>query len=192
MKKHPSILAMLAIGMALAAAPMAQASSAGSTNTKATPAAKKVQAKKAPAKKSIHSKKATPHKAVAASGDEPEPDVTGLVATDYNCELGNKITLHESATDQDHVALRWNKRLTQLTRVSTTTGAKRYENQKQGLVWIGIPAKGMLLDSKKGQQLANECKSSAQLALKAEPLPSGSAPLLAVDPATTPTIAGKQ
>jgi len=51
-------------------------------------------------------------------------------------------------------------------RVSTTTGAHRFENAKNGLVWIGIPAKGMLLDSKKGKQLANECRSPEQAAQK--------------------------
>ncbi|MCY1251071.1 hypothetical protein D9M72_647880 [compost metagenome] len=29
-------------------------------------------------------------------------------------------------------------------------------------MWIGIPAKGMLLDSKQGRQLANECKDAEQ------------------------------
>jgi hypothetical protein len=31
-----------------------------------------------------------------------------------------------------------------------------------GLIWIGIPAKGMLLDSKQNRQLANECKDAEQ------------------------------
>jgi hypothetical protein len=50
-----------------------------------------------------------------------------------------------------------------MTRVETSTGAHRFESRRQGLVWIGIPAKGILLDSKKGQQLANDCKSAEQL-----------------------------
>jgi hypothetical protein len=47
-----------------------------------------------------------------------------------------------------------------LSRVATTTGAQRFENEKSGLVWIDIPAKGMLLDSHHGHQLANECKTT--------------------------------
>jgi hypothetical protein len=31
-----------------------------------------------------------------------------------------------------------------------------------GLIWIGIPAKGMLLDSKQNRQLANECRNAEQ------------------------------
>jgi hypothetical protein len=57
----------------------------------------------------------------------------------------------EEQSDDKHIAMRWNKRIHRLTRVDTTTGANRFENHKMGLVWIGIPAKGLLLDSKKGR-----------------------------------------
>jgi hypothetical protein len=49
-----------------------------------------------------------------------------------------------------------------MDKVGTTTGAMRYENTKIGLVWIGIPSKGILLDSKQNRQLANECKDADQ------------------------------
>jgi len=78
----------------------------------------------------------------------------------FHCELGNKLTIYRTAGDDQHIALRWKQRLLQMIRVDTSTGANRFENRKVGLVWIGIPAKGMLLDSKKGQQLANECKTT--------------------------------
>jgi hypothetical protein len=50
-----------------------------------------------------------------------------------------------------------------MSRVETTTGAHRFENTKAGFIWIGIPAKGLLLDSRKGLQLANECKTAQQV-----------------------------
>src|SRR3569832_1606476 len=62
-----------------------------------------------------------------------------------------------------HIAIRWKKRPSRLTWVDTTTGANRFENRSQGLVWIGIPAKSMLLDAKKGHQHANVCKNAEQL-----------------------------
>lgn len=40
----------------------------------------------------------------------------------------------------------------------TTTGALRFEDSGSGLVWIRIPVKSMLINAKKGQQSANECK----------------------------------
>jgi hypothetical protein len=122
-----------------------------------TPAAKKTV-------KKIHSKKVKEKKPVIADEDEQEPDVKGSTSIEYGCELGNKLTIFQNAGDEQHIALHWKKRLHRLTRVDTTTGANRFENRKFGLLWIGIPAKGMLLDSKKGQQLANECKNPEQLA----------------------------
>lgn len=95
--------------------------------------------------------------------EEDEPDTQSSSTTDYTCELGNSLTIFQNADDEKHVALRWHKRIHRLTRVSTTTGANRFENRHYGLVWIGIPAKGMLLDSKHGHQLANECKTGEQM-----------------------------
>lgn len=115
------------------------------------------------------SKKATAKKASAAkkeAEDDDQPDVKGLKATAFNCELGNKLTIYSDAADEQQIALHWEKRMHRMHRVTTTTGAHRFENAKNGLVWIGIPAKGMLLDSKKGKQLANECKNPEQAAQK--------------------------
>ena len=122
-------------------------------------AAKKV-AKKAAAKQDT------------SPGHSPEPDITSATATDFNCELGDKVTTYQSVDDNDHLTLRWQKHLHPLTRVGTTTGANRFEDSVHGLVWIGIPTKSMLLDSKTGHQLANECVAPSQAVTKAT-TPSG-------------------
>jgi membrane-bound inhibitor of C-type lysozyme len=111
-------------------------------------------------KKPVKTKAAKP--APAAEPDEPEPDIADTKTVEFNCELGNKITIYQNDNDEEHIALRWKKRLHRLTRVGTTTGAKRFENAVFGLIWIGIPSKGMLLDSKQNRQLANECKNAEQ------------------------------
>ncbi len=108
---------------------------------------------------------AAPKKAAAkpaAAHNEPEPSVAGHNATEYACELGNRITIYSTADDGNSIVMRWKNRLHRLTREATTTGAQRFENKLAGLIWIGIPAKGMLLDSKVNRQLANECKTSEQ------------------------------
>lgn len=92
--------------------------------------------------------------------DEIEPNVQHSKNVDYKCELGNSLTMYTNPEDDQHVALRWKNRNYRMTRIQTTTGANRFENQKAGFVFIGIPAKGMLLDSHKGKQLANECKTT--------------------------------
>lgn len=140
--KTLSALVLFAAAIAVGMTP------ASAQNT--APAAKETTARKkpAPAKKNA-----------AVDEDDKEPDVSAATTTDFTCDHGNKLTIYRNAEDGKHIALRWKKRLLRLTRVATTTGANRFENVKNGWVWIDIPTKGMLLDSKKGQQLANECKS---------------------------------
>jgi len=97
-----------------------------------------------------------------APADEAEPDITDTKVTEYSCELNNKVTIYSNENDDSHIALRWKKRLHRLERVGTTTGAMRFENTNFRLVWIGIPSKGILLDSRLNRQLANECKNAEQ------------------------------
>ena len=101
------------------------------------------------------------------SESEPEPDIQNSHDTEYKCELGNSLVMYARANDEQSLAMRWKNRLYKLTRVATSTGAHRFENEKSGLVWIDIPAKGMLLDSHRGHQLANECKKT-QIAMSKE------------------------
>jgi len=144
---------MMSISKFLLAASIALASlslAAGAQAADKKPAKAKAAAKPA----------ATATKAHDEDADEPSTEGSSVV--DYNCELGNKITIYQNASDDEHIALRWKKKLHRLTRIGTTTGAQRFENHLYGLVWIGIPAKGMLLDSKQSRQLANECKTAEQ------------------------------
>ena len=97
-----------------------------------------------------------------APKDEAEPDITDTRVTEYTCELNNKVTIYTNEGDDSHIALRWKKRLHRMERVGTTTGALRFENTNFRLVWIGIPSKGILLDSRLNRQLANECKNAEQ------------------------------
>ena len=134
-----------------------------------TPAVKKVIKKKSPAKKAAAAAVVAPAAFELAAPDDDDTgapiDAATAPAIEYKCELGNTLTIFRNDGDDNYIALRWHKVLTRMKRVSTTTGAHRFENKRSGLVWIGIPAKGLLLDSRKGQQLANECKDPAQLAL---------------------------
>ena len=115
--------------------------------------------------------KAEPAK--VADPELDEPDTTGSASVEFKCELGNQVTIYTNPSDDTHIALRWKKRVHRLDRVGTSTGANRFENRHYGLVWIGIPAKSMLLDSKQGRQLANECKNTQQVQadISAKPAP---------------------
>ncbi len=98
--------------------------------------------------------------AIAMEEDDLVPDLNHSTTNDYKCELNDSFTIYTNSDDDAHVALRWKSKLYRLKRIETTTGANRFENKKAGLVWINIPSKSMLLDSRHGQQLANECKTS--------------------------------
>lgn len=151
--------------VALAASALCAAPAVGAENTK--PA--KAKTTKAKAKTEQHPK------AVDVAGPNPEadePDIADTITTEFHCELGNKVTVYQNEKDDAHIALRWKKRLHRLTRVGTTTGAQRFENTLYGLVWIGIPSKSMLLDSKQNRQLANECQNAAQSKAAASPAPA--------------------
>jgi len=143
-----------ACAVALAALSLCATTSAAETHPKVE---KVVKAKKAKGKKA-----APVEEEHALASSEPDPDITDTVTVDYACELGNKVTIYTNEGDSGHVALRWKKRLHRMTRVGTSTGASRFENTTYGLVWIGIPAKSMLLDSKANRQLANECRNADQ------------------------------
>ena len=131
----------------------------------------KKPAKSRPAAKAVH-----PKAEELAIPDGPDADITDTTTTDYSCELGNKLTIFTNDKDDSHIALRWKKRIHRLNRVGTTTGALRFENTTFGLVWIGIPSKGMLLDARQNRQLANECKNADQAAgIAAASTPAGTA-----------------
>lgn len=153
---------LLACGLAIGSLSLATAPAAAAVETK--PAAKK-PVKKATAQSKTKAKKAVEKPVVPKepNPEEDEPVITDSSVTEFDCELGNKVAIYQNVGDDEHIALRWKKRLHRLTRVGTTTGAQRFENKLYGLIWIGIPAKSMLLDSKLNRQLANECRNPEQL-----------------------------
>ena len=150
----------MACSLAFASLTLA-ASAQAQTDAPAKKTVKKADAKAKPKAKAKAAAKPVEPKAPDEEADEPA--ITDTSVDEFDCELGNKITIYKNDNDEAHIALRWKKRLHRLTRVGTTTGANRFENKLYGLIWIGIPAKGMLLDSKQNRQLANECRNAEQL-----------------------------
>jgi len=153
-----TLIAMLIAAFSLATMPADAQTATTASDKPAAKASKAKAAKKAP---------------VATEEDEKEPEVASSNVSDYQCELGVKLTVFQNVDDDKHIALKWGKRIHQMDRVDTTTGANRFENKHYGLVWIGIPTKGILLDSKSGHQLANECRTAEQR-IAAEDAPNGS------------------
>jgi len=77
----------------------------------------------------------------------------------YRCELNRSVHVRQVSADLQSAVLHWDKKEYTLRAVNARTGALRYEDPKSGLVWLVIVGKSMLLDTKQGRQLANECKT---------------------------------
>ncbi|HWS75971.1 MAG TPA: hypothetical protein VN324_12585 [Quisquiliibacterium sp.] len=77
----------------------------------------------------------------------------------YQCELNRRVHVRSVTPDLEFAVLNWDKKDYTLRAVGTRSGALRYEDNASGLVLLVILGKSMLLDTKRGQQLANECKT---------------------------------
>lgn len=88
------------------------------------------------------------------AGDKPMALLAGL----YRCELSRSVTIRKVAADGKSLVLNWAGRDHDFSAVEARTGALRFENMSEGMVWLVIIGKAMLLDTRKGKQLANECK----------------------------------
>lgn len=76
----------------------------------------------------------------------------------YRCDLNRSVTVRQIATDRRSMTISWLGKDHSLSAVDARSGALRFENPTAGLVWLVIVGKSMLLDSRKGQQLANDCR----------------------------------
>ena len=83
-------------------------------------------------------------------------------ATELICELGQRMSIAGDQSIDNVIHLIWRGQGYNLQRIGTSSGAHRFEHSDSGLLWIGIPAKGMLLDTKRGTPLANECRTAEQ------------------------------
>ena len=91
---------------------------------------------------------------------ELEPELKPIVVSAglHRCELGKRVLVNRVASDGSGVQINWNTKDYTLRSVPTQSGAKRFEDSKAGIAWVVISAKAFILDTKRGQMLANECK----------------------------------
>jgi hypothetical protein len=75
----------------------------------------------------------------------------------YRCELGQQVEVQRSASE---IAVAWQGTRHTLRRYDSESGLPRFEDRDNGLVWIDLPWKSVLMDSRNGHPLANECKAA--------------------------------
>lgn len=81
-----------------------------------------------------------------------------LEVGNYRCDLNRSVTVRQIAPDRRSMTISWMGKDHSLSAVDARSGALRFENPAAGLIWLVIVGKSMLLDSRKGQQLANDCR----------------------------------
>ncbi len=84
-------------------------------------------------------------------------------AGDANCEFKNKVTITPDADNPGRFRLQFGKMIFNMAPEPTTTGAVRLEDKKAGVVWLQIPTKSMLMNTKVGQRMVDFCMHSAQV-----------------------------
>lgn len=82
-----------------------------------------------------------------------------LPAGTYRCDLNRSVDVAQVSPDMQSAVLRFDRKEYKMHAVAARSGALRYEDASSGLVWLVIVGKSMLLDTRHGRQLANDCKA---------------------------------
>lgn len=75
----------------------------------------------------------------------------------YRCEENQRITIQR---DAHSITLDWQGQRRTLQRYDSASGLPRYEDRENGLLWIDLPWKSVLMDVANGRPLANDCKAA--------------------------------
>ncbi len=195
--------ALVAVGFSLAL--LAAALWPLMAHAETAPTKKPAAASKAPSKPALTKPVAAKRPAPVALAESmaveaPLTDAELAVAAQVHlgalpCELGKTVRMEQDAATPGFFRLHVDQQRYRLRPVESRTGAVRLEDPQQGVVWIQLANKSMLMSQKLGRRLADECASESQqqvaAALKINPAPSLleplPAPVLAANtPITTP------
>jgi len=92
------------------------------------------------------------------------------------CELGNVVTVTPDPQSSTGFIVQMRKQVYRMLPVVSSTGAIRLEDAQAGAMWLQLSNKSMLMNSKIGQRMADDCQSPAQMAvaeaMKLAPPPS--------------------
>lgn len=156
-------LGRIALALAFAAASLgahaqttalAKPTAAPATKQPAKPKAKKVDPKVAPEAE------------VVETISEGQMLVAGRVLTGTaQCEFNQSVNVMPMQDRPGHFKVSFNKASYTMTPQETTTGAVRLEDRRNGIVWLQIPAKSMMMNQKVGQRMVDGCMLAEQRAV---------------------------
>jgi hypothetical protein len=170
----------------------------------AAPAAKPASAAKAPVKK-VAAKPATPRqqlnneaKGLALATETAETisagqlDVAARVLTGTaDCEFKQRVEVQAIEGKPGYFRVEFKGQRYTMVPEETQTGAVRLVDKKAGVVWLQIPVKSMLMNTKIGQRMVDACTQSEQRAAVAAVTEAGQGFGIApAKPAAAPASAG--
>ena len=98
----------------------------------------------------------------AAKGDgkaHPQQHKFNLASGTYSCEQGQRIDIQRST---NQIKINWQGSRHTLQRYDSSSGLPKFEDRQNGLMWIDLPWKGVLMDTNSGRPLVNECKVASR------------------------------
>ena len=152
-------LSLLTAGL-LAAAPASFAETSGTSATKL--------AKAAPRKATAPAAQTESH-AIASDVTEPvsatQLQIADRVLTGTaQCEFNQTVSVDAMKDKPGHFKVGFNKASYVMTPQETSTGAVRLEDRRNGIVWLQIPSKSMMMNQKVGQRMVDGCMHAEQRA----------------------------
>ncbi|NMG44551.1 hypothetical protein GPA22_12510 [Aromatoleum toluvorans] len=106
-----------------------------------------------------------PPSATAPSSVVEPPESVGnqqldfkLASGTYHCEMGRRVDVQRPSNNSNQILIGWTGKRYQLARNPSHSGLPRFEDERNGLVWIDLPWKSILLDRDSNKPLASDCK----------------------------------
>lgn len=81
-----------------------------------------------------------------------------------DCEFGQHVDVEPMSGKPGHFRVAFKNVNYTMVPEETTTGAVRLQDKKSGMVWLQIPSKSMLMNSRAGQRMVDGCTQSEQRA----------------------------
>jgi hypothetical protein len=165
-----TVLSLSLLAAALAFSPAVRAETATSEAHPATP---KKPATKKPVSKSrqeLQSQAAGLALAtdVTETINENQMQIASRVLTGTaQCEFDQTVSVDAMQDKPGFFRVAFNKASYVMTPQETTTGAVRLEDRHNGIVWLQIPAKSMMMNQKIGQRMVDGCTHAEQRAATA-------------------------
>jgi hypothetical protein len=79
-----------------------------------------------------------------------------------DCEFNQTITVEPWTEHPGHFKVAYKNATYTMVPEETTTGAVRLEDKRAGVMWLQIPSKSMLMNSKIGQRMVDSCTHAEQ------------------------------